>query len=255
MLSKGSVARNRFETQRQGHSDLISQLEKTTKRQVHESYKKIVAYIKDTQIAKKEYVWKYLSKIDGLVNNATEERYCGPRQYEIAYEYMEDLCYELVEEGYGPLISEFVDIASKDKKMINLEETRRRHHVNPLEKGDMASFTLIQAYYVKRIKFAPAMKKLREPRFLLSDPKSKVPWVVYNHLCTAYWAWNTSESYFTDKSLKYEPSLNRARSMSWLEEHLCWLSPLIVIELIFGHPQFLIHPTGEGGILARIHHS
>ncbi len=214
--------RNQFETQRQQHLNLISRLEKATKRQVHDSYKKLVACIKDTQIAQKEYVWKCLFKIDRLLNNAIEERYCGPKEYEIAYEYMEDLCCELVEEGYGLLISEFVDIASKDKQIINLEETRRRHQLSPLEKGDIASFTLIQENYVKRIKFASAMKELQEARFLLSDPKSQEPWVVYNHLCTAYWSWRTSKSYFKDKSLKYESPLNRARSMSWLEEHSSW---------------------------------
>lgn len=214
--------KNEFKTQRQEQLDLISQIEKKAKRQVHDSYTKLVACIKDTQIAQKKYVWKCLSKIDRLLSNAIEERYCSPKEYEIAYEYMKDLCCELVEEGYGPLISEFVDIASKDKQIINLEETRHRHQLNPLEKDDMASFTLIQKHYIKRIKFAPALKGLHEARFLLSDQESELPWVVYNHLCTAYWAWNTSKSYFTDKSLKYKTPLNRARSMLCLEQHSCW---------------------------------
>jgi hypothetical protein len=135
---------------------------------------------------------------------------------------MEVICYELVEEGYGLLISEFVDVASKDKQIVNLEDTRYRHQLIPLEEGDMASFTLIQEYYVKRIKFAPALKELQEARLLSSDQEPQVPWVVYNHLCTAYWSWSTSKSYFTDKSLKYESSLNRARSILWLEQHSCW---------------------------------
>ena len=214
--------RNQFETQRQQHLKLISRLEKATKRQVHDSYKKLVACIKDTQIAQKEYVWKCLSKIDRLLNNAIEERYCGPKEYEIAYEYMEDLCCELVEEGYSPLISEFADISSKDKQIINLEETKRRHQLNLLMDKDIASFTIIQEPYLKRAKFAPAMKELQKARFLLSDPKSQEPWVVYNHLFTAYWSWSTSKLYFKDKSLKYESLLNRARSMSWLEEHSSW---------------------------------
>jgi len=214
--------RNQFETQRLQHLKLISRLEKATKRQVHDSYKKLVACIKDTQIAQKEYVWKCLSKIDRLLNNAIEERYCGPKEYEIAYEYMEDLCCELVEEGYSPLISEFADISSKDKQIINLEETKHRHQLNLLMDKDIASFTIIQEPYLKRTKFAPAMKELQEARFLLSDPKSQEPWVVYNHLFTAYWSWSTSKSYFKDKPLKYESFLNRARSMSWLEEHSSW---------------------------------
>jgi hypothetical protein len=94
--------------------------------------------------------------------------------------------------------------------------------LTPLKKGDMASFTLVQEYYVERIKFAPVLKRLQEARFLLSDLESEEPWVVYNHLCTAYWSWSTSKSYFTDKSLKYETPLNRARSMLWLEQHSCW---------------------------------
>lgn len=150
-----------FETQRQKHLDLISRLEKATKRQVHDSYEKLVTCIKDSEIAKRAYVSKCLSKIDGLLNNATEERYCTPKEYEVAYEWMKDLCCELVEEGYGHLISEFVDIASKDKQIVNLEETRRRHQLTPLKKGDMASFTLIQEHYVERTKFAPA-KRQRE---------------------------------------------------------------------------------------------
>lgn len=210
--------RNQFETKKQEHLNLISRLENATKRQVRDSHKKLAACIKNSQIAQKEYVRNCLSKIDRLLNNAIEERYCGPKEHEIAYEYMEDLCCELIEEGYGLLISEFVDIASKDKQIINLEETRCRHQLSPLEKGDMASFTLIQEHYVKRIKFAPAMKELQKARFLLSDLESQVPWVVYNHLCTAYWSWSTSKSYFKDKSLKYESPLNRARSMLWLEQ-------------------------------------
>ena len=86
----------------------------------------------------------------------------------------------------------------------------------------MASFTLVQDHYVERVKFAPVLKDLQEARFLLSDLGSEIPWVVYNHLCTAYWSWSTSKSYFTDKSLRYETPLNRARSMLWLEHHSCW---------------------------------
>ena len=214
--------RNQFETQRQEHLDLISQLEKATKRQVHDSYKKLVACIRDSEIARGEYVSKCLSKIDGLLNNATQERYCTPKEYEIAYEYMKDLCCEIVERGYGHLIPEFVEIASKDKQIVNLEETRRRHQLTPLKKRDLASFTLVQEHYIERIKFAPALKELQEARLLLSDLESEVPWGVYNHLCTAYWSWSTSKSYFKDKSLKYESPLNRARSMLWLEQHSCW---------------------------------
>jgi hypothetical protein len=214
--------RKEFETQRQEHLDLISRLEKATKRQVHDSYKKLVTCIKDSEIAKGAYVSKCLSKIDGLLNNASEERYCTPKEYEVAYECMKDLCCELVEKGYGPLISEFENIASKDKRIVNLEETRRRHQLTPLKKGDMASFTIVQEHFVERTKFAPALQELREARLLLSDLESEVPWVVYNHLCTAYWSWSTSKSYFTDKSLKYETPLNRARSMLWLEHHSCW---------------------------------
>lgn len=214
--------RNQFETQIQQHLNLISRLEKATKRQVHDSYKKLLACIKDSEIAKGEYVSKCLSKIDGLLNNTIEERYCTPKEYEIAYEYMKDLCCELVEKGYGHLIPEFVDIASKEKRIINLEETRRRHQLTPLKKGDMTSFTLVQEHYVERTKFASALKELQEARFLLSDLESEVSWVVYNHLCTACWSWSTSKSYFTDKSLKYESPLNRARSMLLLEQRSCW---------------------------------
>ncbi len=211
-----------FETQRQKHLDLISRLEKATKRQVHDSHKKLVACIKDSEIAQEEYVSKCLSKIDGLLNNATEERYCTPKEDEIAYEYMKDLCCEVVEKGYGHLIQEFVDIAHKDKQIVNLEETRRRYQLGLLKDKGMASFTLVQDHYVERVKFAPVLKDLQEARFLLSDLGSEIPWVVYNHLCTAYWSWSTSKSYFTDKSLKYETPLNRARSMLWLEHHSCW---------------------------------
>ena len=118
---------------RQEHLDLISRLEKATKRQVQDSYKKLVACIKNSEIAKGEYVSKCLSKIDGLLNNATEERYCTPKEYEIAYEYMKDLCCEVVEKDYGHLIQEFVDIAHKDKQIVNLEETRRRYQLGLLK--------------------------------------------------------------------------------------------------------------------------
>ncbi|HEY2810072.1 MAG TPA: hypothetical protein VGJ00_01590 [Rhabdochlamydiaceae bacterium] len=214
--------KNRFETQKKQLLTLISQLERTTKRQVHDSYKKLAACIKDTQIAQKKYVWKCLYKIDRLLNNAIEERYCAPKEYEIAYEYMKDVCCELVEKGYGSLISEFVDISSKDKQIINLEETRRRHQLNLLMDKDMASFTLVQEHYVERTKFAPALNELQDARFLISDLESQVPWVAYNHLYTAHWSWHTSKSYFTDKSLKYETPLNRAKSMLWMEQHSCW---------------------------------
>ncbi|MBM3196267.1 MAG: hypothetical protein FJZ56_06965 [Chlamydiae bacterium] len=214
--------RKEFETQRQEHLDLISRLEKATKRQVHDSYKKLVACLKGSEIVKGEYFSKCLSKIDGLVNNATEERYYTPNEYEIAYEYMKDLCCEVVEKSYGHLIQEFVDIAHKNKHIENLVDTRRRNQLGLLKDQDMASFTHIQNPYVERVKFAPALRKLQDERFLLSDLESEIPWVVYNHLCTAYWSWSTSKSYFTDKSLRYETPLNRARSMLWLEQHSCW---------------------------------
>jgi hypothetical protein len=66
------------------------------------------------------------------------------------------------------------------------------------------------------------MKKLQQERLLFSDLESKVPWVVYNNLCTACWSWSTSKSYFTDKSLKYEKPLNREKSMILLEQHISW---------------------------------
>jgi len=215
--------RNQLEIQRHEQLALISRLEKTTKRQVQDSYEKLIACIKGSQITKEKYVSKCLSKIEGLLNNATEERHCTPKEYEIAYEYIKDVCCEIVENGYGSLISEFADITFTHKQIINWEETRRRHREPPLKKDDMASLIPIQEPYLKRIKFDPPLKKLQETRFLLFDPKSQEePWVVYNHLCTAYWSWSTSKSYFTDKSLKYETPLNRARSMLWLEHHSCW---------------------------------
>ncbi len=205
--------RNQFETKKQEHLTIISRLENAAKRQVRDSYKNLFACIKDSAIAKEQYVSKCLSKI---------ERYCIQKDYEMAHEYMKDVCCEIVENGHGSLIAEFVDIASKDRQVINRKETRRRHQLTPLKKRDMASFTLVQEHYVKQIKFAPAMTKLQEARLSLFDPKSEELWVIYHHLCIAHWAWNTSKSYFTDKSLKYETPLGRSKSIICLELHSRW---------------------------------
>ncbi|MGE4573291.1 MAG: hypothetical protein AB7E63_02790 [Parachlamydia sp.] len=234
--------RNQFETKKQEHLTIISRLENAAKRQVRDSYKKLVACIKDSAIAKGQYVSKCLSKIDRLLNNAIEERYCAQKDYEMAHEYMKDVCCEIVEKGHGSLIAEFVDIASRDKQVINLEETRNRHQLTPLKKRDMASFTLIQEHYVKRIKFAPAITKLQEARFSLFDPKSEELWVVYHHLCIAHWAWNTSKSYFTDKSLKYETPLGRSKSIICLELHSRWYEMQAMKQRNYSGPEQSLFP-------------
>lgn len=174
--------RNRFETERQKHSTLISQLEKTTKRQVRDWYKKLVDCIKGSPIAKEKYISESLSQIDGLLNNNIKNRYCTPPEYEIAHDIIRDVCCEIVKKGHGSLISEFVDIISKDIQIVDREEVKRLYQLNLLKKGDMAPFILVQEHYVERTKFAPARWKLQKARALLSDLESQTPWVVYNYL-------------------------------------------------------------------------
>ncbi|NBO24950.1 MAG: hypothetical protein EBU93_06950, partial [Chlamydiae bacterium] len=226
--------RNQFETKKQEHLTVISRLENAAKRQVRDSYKKLVACIKDSAIAKGQYLSKSLSKIDRLLNNQ--------KDYEMAHEYMKDVCCEIVEKGHGTLIAEFVDIASRDNQVINLEETRRRYQLGLLKDKDMASFTLVQEYYVERIKFAPAVTKLQEARLSLFDPKSEELWVVYHHLCMAHWAWNTSKSYFTDNSLKYETLLGRSKSIICLELHSRWYEMQAIKQRNYSGPEQSLFP-------------
>ena len=214
--------RNTFTTKRQQHFSLISRLEKTTKRQVRDSYKKLVACIKDSSIAKEEFISKCLCHIDGLLNNDIKSRSCTPPAYEVAYDFIGDICCELVEKGHGSLISEFVDIISEDRHIVDLEEAKRLHQLKLLTKRATAPFILVKEYSVKWTKFAPARRKLQEARDVLSDLGSQTPWMAYNNLCTAYWPWCTPKSYFQHKPLKYETPLSRAKSMQWIEQHTCW---------------------------------